>query len=244
MKYSLSRIGKLRWISFNKKTPFYLKGITKVRKRVLIMTSVSVEKEAVLRGLGENHSGFDVVIAGVGPAAAAASTATALATGKYDLVICLGIAGGFVPHAEIGSLVVATEIIAADLGVETSEGFLSVDKLGFGHTCITLDRKYVNEVTEALNVAGLTVIAGPVLSVSTVTGTQERAEQLALQVAGASAEAMEGYGVAIAAQQQGIPVLEIRAISNRVGPRNRSEWRIEEALESLTKASSILKEIL
>lgn len=208
------------------------------------MTSVSAEREAVLRGLGENGARFEVMIAGVGPAAAAASTATQLAAEEYDLVVNAGIAGGFVDRTEIGSLVVADEIIAADLGVETPEGFLSVDKLGFGTTRIQVDSGLVTRVANAFNAAGLSVTTGPVLSVSTVTGSRERADQLASQVPEASAEAMEGYGVAIAAQQRGIPVLEIRAVSNRVGPRNRDEWKIEEALESLAKASSVLREVL
>jgi len=208
------------------------------------MTSVLAEKEAVLRGLNENSDRFVIVVAGVGPAAAAASTATALATEEYELVVNVGIAGGFANRADVGWLVVADEIIAADLGVETPEGFQSVDKLGFGTTRIQVDSSLVSRVATALNAAGLSVTTGPVLSVSTVTGSQARAEQLESQIPGASAEAMEGYGVAIAAQQRGIPILEIRAISNRVGPRNRAEWRIEEALESLTKASSVIREVL
>lgn len=225
-------------------SPNKIKGIIKVSKRVLIMTSVSAEKEAVLRGLNENNDRFKVVIAGVGPAAAAASTAAALATEEYDLVVNAGIAGGFDGRASVGSIVLANQIIAADLGVETAEGFCPLDKLGFGTTRIQVDSGLVTRVATALTGAGLPVTTGPVLSVSTVTGSLARAEQLELLVPGALAEAMEGYGVAIAAQQRGIPILEIRAISNRVGPRNRAEWRIEEALESLAKASSVLKEVL
>ncbi|HBU80771.1 MAG TPA: futalosine hydrolase, partial [Paenibacillus sp.] len=48
-------------------------------KRVLIVTAVDAEKEAVLRGLGDQAAHFDVIAAGVGPASAAAGTAAALA---------------------------------------------------------------------------------------------------------------------------------------------------------------------
>ncbi|MFC4812241.1 hypothetical protein ACFPB1_23485, partial [Paenibacillus sp. GCM10023250] len=51
-----------------------------IRGRVLIVTAVDAEREAVLRGLGSDRR-FDVVAAGVGPAAAAAGTAFALAAG-------------------------------------------------------------------------------------------------------------------------------------------------------------------
>ena len=153
-----------------------------IRGRVLIVTAVDAEREAVLRGLGDDER-FHVVAAGVGPAAAATGTALALAAGGsaagdaaapaedrsgtewllgstafssleaaglaspasadtgaaraqagagYALVISAGIAGGFAGRAPVGSLVVAGEIVAADLGAETPDGFRSVDELGFG----------------------------------------------------------------------------------------------------------------
>jgi futalosine hydrolase len=54
---------------------------------------------------------------------------------------------------------------------------------------------------------------------------------------------MEGFGVAAAAHSFGIPVIEIRAISNAVGPRDREAWRIKEALDSLKAASTIFSEV-
>lgn len=210
---------------------------------ILVMTSVSAEKDAVLRGLGGSNR-FAVEIAGVGPAAAAASTATALAAGRYGLVINAGIAGGFVGKAQVGSLVIASEIIAADLGAQTPDGFCSVDELGFGSARVPVDQKLAMRVAKALQGAGLTVRMGPILTLSTVTGTAATAEELAARVPGATAEAMEGYGVATAARLHGLPVLEIRAISNPVGPRDRAAWRIQDALQALAAASSVLAEVL
>jgi futalosine hydrolase len=211
---------------------------------VLVLTAVSAEREAVLRGLRGDRR-FDVLIAGVGPVSAAVSTAKALVTNDYGLVVCAGVGGGFPGKAEVGSLVVANEIIAADLGVETSEGFSSLDELGFGATRIKVDAGLVNNVGEALAAAKLPVKIGPVLTVSTVTGTAESATELVARVPGATAEAMEGYGVAYAATNDfGIPTLELRAISNLVGPRDRAAWRIKEALDILESASSVLLEVL
>ncbi|MGC5323844.1 futalosine hydrolase [Brevibacillus sp. SYSU BS000544] len=213
------------------------------KTKALVMTSVSVEQEAVLRGL-RGSDRFDVKLAGVGPAAAAASTATALAKGDYHLVVNMGIGGGFVGQAEVGSLVVASEIIAADLGAQTSEGFCSLDELGFGTTRFSVDANLVSRISEALVSAGLSVKTGPVLTVSTVTGTAETAAELVARIPGASIESMEGYGVATAAHFHNVPVLEIRAVSNPVGPRDRAAWRIPEALQQLELASRVLLEVL
>jgi futalosine hydrolase len=215
----------------------------RVNMKILVVTSVALEREAVLQGLHKDKR-FVVLVAGVGPIAAAANTAKELAGVKYDLVVSAGIGGGFPDRATVGSLVVASEIVAADLGVETPEGYSSLDELGFGSTRIQVDANLLNNVTRALRAAKLSVYTGPVLTVSTVTGTAESATKLADRVPGAAAEAMEGYGVAFAAHNMGIPVLEIRAISNLVGPRDRTSWRIGDALKVLTSASSVLGEVL
>ncbi|MGG6313855.1 futalosine hydrolase [Paenibacillus macerans] len=226
-------------------------------RRILIMTAVAAERDAVLRGLG-GFEAADVHLAGVGPAAAAAATATVLAKtgtrtvagdagdggGGYDLVISAGIGGGFGEVAGIASLVVASEIIAADLGAETPDGFAGVDELGFGSARIAVAHEPAVRWADALRAAGLPAYFGPVLTLSTVTGTAETAEALAARYPGAGAEAMEGYGVAEAARQFGIPALELRAVSNRVGPRQRELWKIGEALQALEQACAKLPEVL
>jgi futalosine hydrolase len=210
--------------------------------RILIVTAVDAEKEAVLRGL-RGAGGVDVVAAGVGMAAAAVGTAKALVRADYCLVVSAGIAGGFAGRAPVGSLVVADAIVAADLGAETPEGFSSVDELGFGSARIEADPAVAARLAERLRGAGLPVCVGPVLTVSTVTGTAETAAEMAARVPGAAAEAMEGFGVAYAAADRGLPVAELRAISNAVGPRDRSAWRIKDALDALEAAVNVLAEV-
>ncbi|HEY2493407.1 MAG TPA: futalosine hydrolase [Paenibacillus sp.] len=213
------------------------------QSRILIMTAVEAERDSVLRGL-KGSPQFDVLLAGVGPASAAAYTAKALAATEYDLVISAGIGGGFVGIAAIGSIVIADHIIAADLGAQTAEGFSTVDELGFGSSHIQPYTPLVTRLSESLHSAGLSVHTGPIITVSTATGTAATATERAGQVPGVSAEAMEGYGVATAATIYNIPVLEIRTISNAVGPRDRSAWRMKEAFDALEAMSSILLEVL
>lgn len=215
--------------------------------RVLVVTAVPVERDAVTRAFGgapevltvpgaELHrsGAFDVLAGGAGPAAAAAAAAFALASSAphpYGLVISAGIGGGFAPTAPLGSLVVASDIVAADLGAETPDGFLPVTALGFGRDRFVPPPALVREVAAATGAA-----PGPVLTVSTVTGTAARTAALLAAHPGALAEAMEGFGVAEAAERAGVPVLELRAISNTVGPRDRAAWRIGDALAALTEA--------
>jgi len=214
-------------------------------KNVLIMTAVPIERDAVQRGLEKaDADGIVARVAGVGPAAAAASTAVELTKESYDLVISAGIGGGYPGRAEIGSIVVSSAIVAADLGAETPDGFSAVDELGFGSARIEVDSELAGRLTAALRNADLAAVQGPALTLSTVTGTAATAERLAERIPGASSEGMEGFGVAAAARHFGIPALELRAVSNPVGPRDRSAWRIPDALQSLERATTILAEVL
>jgi futalosine hydrolase len=187
---------------------------------------------------------LDLLAAGVGPALAAASaaaalTAAALEGAPYDLVVSAGIGGGFQPDAPVGSLVVADEITVADLGADTADGFVPVTALGFGTVSHRPPESLVRELATATG--GRT---GTVLTVSTVTGTAARAAELRARHPRALAEAMEGFGVAEAAAAHGVPVLEIRAVSNPVGPRDRAAWRIGDALAALAEAFGKLAPVL
>ncbi|MFE2724902.1 futalosine hydrolase [Kitasatospora sp. NPDC059327] len=206
----------------------------------------------------EHPSGVtvDVLAGGVGPAAAASAASAALAVGRYDLVVSAGIGGGFAPAAPVGATVVAEAIVAADLGAETPEGFADVTELGFGTVLHSPAPAAVALAAEALGTAAAagtdadadadagagaaTVVTGTVLTVSTVTGSAERAAALLARHPRAVAEAMEGFGVAEAAARHGVPAFELRTVSNPVGPRDRAAWRIGEALAALERAFAAL----
>jgi futalosine hydrolase len=213
--------------------------MTEPGPRVLVVTAVEAERLAVERGLGDRAV---VLAGGVGQAAAAAATARAIATAprSYDLVLCAGIAGGFDGRADFGTTVLAARSIAADLGAESPDGFLPLDDLGFGTSTVEVDLTALAGLRRALPDAHV----GDVLTVSTVTGTAERAAALRARYPSAVAEGMEGFGVATAAALAGVAFAELRTISNPVGPRQRVAWRIGEALTALEAAAARLADSL
>ncbi|HEV2886686.1 MAG TPA: futalosine hydrolase, partial [Jatrophihabitans sp.] len=200
--------------------------------RILVVTAVEAERDAVLAGLAGRQpavgtvAGFqvhraltaaglvDVVAGGVGPVAAAVSTGCLLPQG-YHLVVSAGIGGGF-QAAEVGAVAVADTVVHADLGAETAEGFVSMAELGWGEVRYRLDPALAGELGRRTG-----AVTGAVLTVSTVTGSRQRAEQLLASHPDAVAEAMEGIGVYLAAARAGVPFAELRAIANPVGPRHR-----------------------
>jgi futalosine hydrolase len=197
---------------------------------ILVVTAVAAERDAVLRGVPAGAP-VEVVAVGVGPAAAAAGTAWCLARRNpaVTTVVSAGIAGGFVGRLKVGSVAVATRSVAADLGADGPGGFVPLDELGFGPTSLA---------ATALALPG--AVHGAIVTVSTVTGTAERAEALARRYDDAVAEGMEGFGVASACALAGVPFAEVRAASNAVGPRDRGAWRIGAALDALAPVGGFL----
>jgi futalosine hydrolase len=206
---------------------------------LLVVTAVAAEADAIRAGA---HPGLITVEpVGVGPAAAAAGTARLLARAEaagnpYRAVLSAGIAGGFSNRAEIGATVLGTRSIAADLGAETPDGFLPVEELGFGTSLLEADTTLLKTLRAALPAT----VVGDILTLTTVTGTAATTARLAARFPAAVAEAMEGYGVASAATQAGVPFAELRTISNLIGPRDRESWRLPEALAALTEAAAYL----
>ncbi|HEY7223137.1 MAG TPA: futalosine hydrolase [Micromonosporaceae bacterium] len=202
--------------------------------RLLVVTAVAAERQAVERGLPSSHS-VTVIDGGVGMASAAAATAAALCgEDRYTAVICAGIGGGFA--VAVGGLALATASVAADLGTESPEGFLGLEELGLGRSTVECDADLVSSLAAQLPEA----VRGAVLTVATVTGTREREQILRERHPDAVAEAMEGFGVATAVTRAGLPFAELRAVSNLVGPRNRPAWRIVDALVALERAGAAL----
>ncbi|MBX6389216.1 MAG: futalosine hydrolase [Frankia sp.] len=232
--------------------------------------------------VGRRRGPVTVLAAGTGGPAAAAGTAVALAVAQaagdpFTLVLSMGVGGGFRGWAEIGDLVVAQRMVAADLGAEsgvddvrepagrvhemdrslgfhstgaplprtasggpaTDGAFLTLDDLGLGSSTIEPEAALVERLRTVLGLTGRRVVAGTVLSVATVTGTELRAANLTARLDPA-AEAMEGYAVGVAAARFGVPAAEIRAISNTVGRRDKTTWNMPAALASLRTAAGAL----
>lgn len=70
------------------------------------------------------------------------------------------------------------------------------------------------------------------MTVSGVTGTEERAHML-MKRYNPLTENMEGFSLALACLQAGIPFLELRTVSNLVGSRKAEHWKLDDALQAL-----------
>jgi futalosine hydrolase len=192
-----------------------------------------------------------LVISGIG----AVNTAHALTRELVklpgpSLVIQVGIAGAYVPAGvPVGSVVLASEEVYADVGVVTPEGWCSVEEIGiplvearaasparFNH--FPLDEHLV---ARAASVCGPLIFGtGRFLTLSQVTGVRGAGDGLCHRF-GALCESMEGAAAAHVCALHDVPFLEVRGISNLVENRDRSTWRIKEAAEA---AQAVVRHLL
>ncbi len=191
---------------------------------ILIAAATREELDALVPGRA------GTLVTGVGMVETAVSLTRRLGRGPVpDLILNLGIGGGFAASgAGVLDICVATAEVIADLGVcrgpvvePLDEGLAPARRLAAPE----LWRK-------ALSALPPGSLSGPFVSVNAVTADAERAAALWEQYAPVC-ENMEGAAVARVAAAFGIDWLEVRAVSNPVGPRDRGAWRVKDALARL-----------
>jgi futalosine hydrolase len=218
------------------------------RGRIYLAIAAPIEIRAVLAGAGsaeavpdvwksrEVRDDVHVLHIGVGKANAAGALAAALAANPAAAVINIGIAGALpiarrAFAASPGQTVAATRCVFGDEGIVTAAGFSSVAAMGFPMTPGENDELPCDEKLLA-KIAPLVSITGPISTVSTCSGTDSLAHEVARRT-DAVAETMEGAACALVCRRFKVPFLEVRAISNFTGERAQQAWDIKAALASL-----------
>ncbi|MEL6140082.1 MAG: futalosine hydrolase [Bacteroidota bacterium] len=184
----------------------------------------------------------EILYGGVGLPATAFSLGSVLAVRPFDLAIQAGIGGAIDAELTIGDVV---EIIAdrfGDLGAETATGgFLDLEALGLQERQSGIFAAGGQIINPSAKDNDLSLKKARGISVNRVHGTEESINQLRQRYPEAQVESMEGAAFFYACRYHQLPMLQIRAISNYVEPRNREAWDIPLAVVELNK---LLKELL
>lgn len=168
---------------------------------------------------------------GVGPVNAAHAVTLAIASARPRAIIVCGIGGAY-PDAglAIGDVASAESECYGDLGASSPAGFLDMQAIGF---------PIVEGPHPIYNVLPLQLFPSPrrvrFVTMSTCTGVSADARVIAARTGGA-VENMEGAAVAHVAAIHGVPVGEIRGISNMVTDRDTKAWRVNEAATAAQEA--------
>jgi len=170
------------------------------------------------------------IVSGIGAMMTALAISRTPKIADATLLINAGVAGSFSEKIPIGTVVEVTWDRFADLGVEDAEGnfidvhemdLISADKYPFDGGWIKNEAK-----TKLPKAAGITV--------NKVHGSQKSIDKIKEKY-NPDIESMEGAAALYTAKIMDLKILQLRAISNRVEPRNKDNWNINLAITELNK---------
>tara|TARA_B100000959_G_C14868069_1_gene577150 strand:- start:47 stop:709 length:663 start_codon:yes stop_codon:yes gene_type:complete len=211
--------------------------------KTLICTATSLELSGIFpsisssetAGSGFEKEGISFFVTGIGVLNTYASLVQFHLNTPVDRILQIGIAGAYAGAREeikvLGTPVIIEKEVVADLGAEDSNSFLSLNDLDLE------DLEYYESKNLTIfddlfgdSLKTLPIVTGA--TVNTATGKEAtgilRAEKYGVEV-----ESMEGAGALKFGKDFGIPILQIRSISNIATTRDRESWDIIGAIKSL-----------
>ena len=200
-----------------------------------MLVLVPTEQEAA--PLREAFPALEVI--GVGPVEAALRTSEILRERQPSLILLCGLAGAYpATPLSLGDLVLASEEIFGDLGLcfPVPPGFAPPVEFR-----VSLRGPWLEKIQACLSEEGLEAAYGPLVTVCCTSRDPERARLLGHRYA-ALAENMEGFAVARAARKAGVPLVELRAVSNLL-ENPEAPWDTRKALQTLQEALRCLARV-
>jgi futalosine hydrolase len=182
----------------------------------------------------KEHHNVDVLVTGVGAAAGIYHLQKRLHQLDYDLVIQAGIAGTFTNAIGLGETVIIKQDCFGDMGIEEKGNFNTIFKAGFGDA-----NEFPFEDGWLINKQeGLERFLLPLVKAVTVNKVSDSLLQKQQLIANfePQVETMEGTALHYVCLQEKIPFIQLRSISNEVGERDKSKWKIKEAINNLNSS--------
>ena len=185
----------------------------------LLLSKGFFEESKDISGLFTSES-LDVLISGIGSVFTCFYLTNLLNKIKYDLVINVGIAGSYNKEIKLSELVLVKQDIFADLGIDDNGVFKTFEEEA------VFEQENIFSATK--NIIELPYKKLNAITVNTASGSNEKIE-VWKQKFNPDIESMEGAAVFLVCNRLDVPVIQVRAISNYVEPRDKSKWKINEA---------------
>jgi len=209
--------------------------------KILYVTATAVEADTLKKAidlLPQAKDNFEIVslVTGVGSVATACAMNEWLTVNvKPDLAINAGIAGSYNEALIPGVVVMPDTDCFADAGIEDNNDFITLFEASF----INANQfPYEDGLLHSDPVYSIKLkdIIKPVraITLNTATGSEISINKWVKKF-NPDIETMEGATFFYICRLEKIPFLAIRAISNKVEPRNKSNWNIALALNNLSE---------
>ena len=202
-----------------------------VRPLVKVLGYWGPDLEGLISGPIKEHE-VSIFVTGVGMVNTAFHAGMHLVSDRPDLCINVGIAGSFKAEYEPGSVVEVIQDTFSELGAEDGDNFIDLSHMGFLNFRIG-KKKYYNTLTNP------TPIDGPIPMVKgiTVNTVQANPDSIVKTIErwDPDVETMEGAAFFQACMLAELPFVAFRGISNKVGEKDRSAWKIKEAIQAVNE---------
>ena len=196
--------------------------------KILMVAATEHELDLSLR---DDNADVDILISGIGVTSTTYHVTKGLMQKKYDLAIQAGIAGSFTNDLNLGEIVFVSADTFGDLGIEENAVFKSLFLSGLAdENDFPFTNGWLVNRHEILNSRLLRTVKA--ITINKITNDKKQVE-MQRNIFSAQAESMEGAAFHFVCLNMNIPFLQIRSISNMVGERDKSKWKIKEAITNL-----------
>jgi futalosine hydrolase len=205
-----------------------------LQMHLLICAATELEIKPFMASIKEKDRGkIRVLITGVGLLSSTYSITKEVIRSKPDLIIQAGIAGIIDEQLQAGTVVLIRNEFVGDLGAMENNRFHSLADLQLVHPDSTPWQKgKLGNQEDFLFQFGFPLADG--VTVNEISTSKERISYY--KSLGAQVESMEGAALHFTCLKEGIPFLQIRALSNLAGERDKSQWKMKESIEKLNAA--------
>lgn len=184
----------------------------------------------------------DLLISGIGIASTIYHVTKNLMQNKYDIVIQAGIAGSFTNDLNLGEAVLISADTFADSGIQETGVFKNLFASGLvNENDFPFTNGWLINEHRILNNGLLKTVKA--ITVNKITDDKNQIEDQK-NLFGTQVESMEGAAFHYVCLHMNIPFLQLRAISNMVGERDKTKWKMAEAISNLNNELNKIIQLL
>jgi futalosine hydrolase len=200
----------------------------------LIVASTVKEIEPFLSMLRENPSHFsetDVLITGVGMVATAWALTHQIGIKRPGIIIQAGIAGCFDRSVDLGTVFVVKRDTIAEMGVMEKKNYKTIFDLKLASPDDFPYKKgwMINDFS-LISITGMKKVDAVTINEISTSKSRINLYQKKFKPV---IETMEGAALHYVCLKEKIPFLQIRAVSNYIGERNKKNWLLKQSIDNL-----------
>ena len=169
---------------------------------------------------------------GIGMLASGVKLTQLVTAHQPDLIIQMGIAGSYIKTEPLGKVMVVASESIADLGVRENGVFKDLFETGLQkeNEAPFKKRKLTNQRIKKVNLLKTDTAVG--VTINEITTSPKRIKEI-FTAHNPVLESMEGAALHYVGSLTKTPYIQMRAISNYVGERNKAKWKLKESIEQL-----------